>query len=388
MSEKVLFIDDDANLLAGFRRSLRNSFDVTTAEGGQEGLELIRQGQKFAVIVVDMRMPGMDGLQVLVEVQKLAPESVRIMLTGNADLETAVNAVNEGHVFRYLNKPCSRERMEKTLQAAVEQHRLITAEKQLLEDTLSGSVNMLLDLLSLSHPRLFGRAGRIKRYVRQMAEKLGREEIWQFELAAMLSQVGCLALPPETLDRILVGEELTDQEQAEYAKHADIGGRLVANIPRLWDVGQMIANQMEPFSWSPSDAEPSERDAVILGGHLLKIAADFDLLLSQGFEPQEARQHLQDAMDEYDPDLVEVLGALKLAGGSSVRRSMPVRDLEPGMVIDADVRGANGFLIIARGQELTNTSIRHLEKWRDGKGLPEPIQVFVPVTEPEVAARV
>ena len=388
MSENVLFIDDDENLLAGFRRSLRKAFHVTTAQGGPEALELLRQGRQFAVIVVDMRMPGMDGLQVLAEVEKLSPNSVRIMLTGNADLETAVNAVNEGHVFRYLNKPCSRERLQKTVQAGIEQYRLVVAEKQLLEDTLSGSVDLLMDLLSLTHPRLFGRAGRIKRYVRQMAEQLGREEVWQYELAAMLSQIGCLTLRSETLDRLLVGHELSDEEQAEYAKHADVGGRLVAKIPRLWDVDQMIANQMEPFRWNPSADEPSQRDPVALGGHLLRIAADFDLLLSQGFDPESARQKLRNAMDEYDPELVAVLEALEFAGASSVQRALPIRDLQPGMVIDSDVHGQTGLLILARGQELTTTSIRHLEKWRDGKGVEEPIYVFVPVTEPEVAARV
>ncbi|MFH1417727.1 MAG: response regulator, partial [Planctomycetota bacterium] len=136
MSKKILCVDDDPNILNAYRRGLRRLFEIETAEGGAEGLEAIASQGPFAVVVSDMRMPGMDGIQFLTAVKKRAPESVRIMLTGNADQQTAMDAVNEGSIFRFLTKPCPPEHLAKALTAGIEQYRLITAEKELLGKTL------------------------------------------------------------------------------------------------------------------------------------------------------------------------------------------------------------------------------------------------------------
>jgi ActR/RegA family two-component response regulator len=171
--EKILIIDDDPNLLSGCRRMLRKEFDVTTAEGGREGIECLRSDETYAVVVADMRMPEVDGLAVLHAARRLSPDSVRVMLTGNADQATAVNAVNEGNVFRFLTKPCDQDTLKATLRAAIRQYQLVVAEKQLLEDTLRGSLKVMADLLSACRPKAFSRGGRIQRYVRRIASALG-----------------------------------------------------------------------------------------------------------------------------------------------------------------------------------------------------------------------
>src|SRR5690242_2258622 len=107
--QKILFVDDDPNLLAAFQRTLRRLFTFDTALGGQEGLEMIRASGPYALLVVDMRMPVMDGVEFLERARVLAPDAVRLMLTGNADQQTAADAVNRGQVFRFLNKPCPPE---------------------------------------------------------------------------------------------------------------------------------------------------------------------------------------------------------------------------------------------------------------------------------------
>ena len=106
MSEKILFVDDEPDLLAAYQRHLRKAFEIETAEGPERGLEAVTERGPFAVIVSDLRMPNMDGIQFLSLVKKKTPNSVRIMLTGCADLETSIAAVNEGNIFRFLTKPC------------------------------------------------------------------------------------------------------------------------------------------------------------------------------------------------------------------------------------------------------------------------------------------
>ncbi|MBD3337204.1 MAG: response regulator, partial [Candidatus Eisenbacteria bacterium] len=138
MTERILCVDDDVDILKGFQRLLRKEFKIDVAVGGAEALEILEEKGPYAVVVSDLRMPGMDGIQLLSRVRELAPETVRVMLTGKADTEAAIEAVNEGQLFRFLTKPCPVKRLSQALHAAIAQHRLLTAEKTLLERTLRG----------------------------------------------------------------------------------------------------------------------------------------------------------------------------------------------------------------------------------------------------------
>lgn len=184
MSEKILMVDDDFNILSGYLRSLHGEFQLETAPGGNEGVQCILQKGPYAVVVSDMRMPGMDGIQFLARVKTMSPDTVRVMLTGVGEIEAAVQAVNEGNIFRFLSKPCDKELMAKTLTAALVQHRMIIAEKELLERTLHGSIQVLTEVLSLINPAAFGRAMRARRYIHHLAEALKLENAWQYEIAA------------------------------------------------------------------------------------------------------------------------------------------------------------------------------------------------------------
>ena len=172
MNETVLIVDDDANLLAGLRRQLRGRFTVVTATGGEEALASLEQGEPPAVILSDMRMGGMSGVETLGRFKEKAPDTVRLMLTGNADLQTAIEAINNGHIFRFLTKPCPQDVLEAGLNAALRQHRLIMAEKELLEQTLAGSVKVLTDMLAMVAPESFARSGRMRAWLRKVVADL------------------------------------------------------------------------------------------------------------------------------------------------------------------------------------------------------------------------
>ena len=130
MKAKILFVDDDASLLASYKRQLRKQYHIETALGGQEGLELIEQNGPYAVIVSDFRMPFMDGIEFLARVREIAPETVRIMLTGSADMQLAIQAVNEGNIFRFLTKPCSADVLGESLDTGIEQYQQVSGERE------------------------------------------------------------------------------------------------------------------------------------------------------------------------------------------------------------------------------------------------------------------
>ena len=244
MSEKILCVDDDANILQAYQRILHKEFAIETAKQGRAGLEAIRTRGPFAVIVSDLRMPEMDGIHFLTAVRECAPESVRIMLTGQADLNTAIAAVNEGNIFRFLTKPCPPETLGKALRAALEQHRLMEAERVLLKKTLIESVQVLTETLGLVNPAAFTRTSRVKRYVKHMAAQLHLPDVWQFELAAMLSQIGCVTLPPDVFDKVYAGQPLSKDEQQMFSDHPKVASNLLAKIPRLEAIACMIGMKM------------------------------------------------------------------------------------------------------------------------------------------------
>jgi len=139
MTEKVLLVDDDRNILAGYRRGLRNEFRLETAAGGEQGLQALNSRGPFAMVVSDMRMSGMDGIEFLARVREGFPDTVRAMLTGYADVETAIRAVNEGGLFCFLTKPCPKEKLALSLRAGIEQYRINTAQSAVL--SLAGDDN-------------------------------------------------------------------------------------------------------------------------------------------------------------------------------------------------------------------------------------------------------
>lgn len=154
MLEKILFVDDEQQLLAGLKLNLEEEFDVTCANSPAAAIEAMKNEEDFAVIVTDYRMPGMNGVDLLQMAKELRPDTVRMVLTGFADINIVTDAINEGSVFRFLRKPCPTSKMRLALEGALAQFRLIRSEKELLDKTLMGCVKVFGDLISNFDPIL------------------------------------------------------------------------------------------------------------------------------------------------------------------------------------------------------------------------------------------
>ena len=377
MTERILCVDDEANVLSAYQRSLRKHFQLETALGAELALQAISEREPYAVIVADMRMPGMDGVQLLKEVKRLAPNTVRIMLTGNADQQTAMDAVNEGSIFRFLTKPCPPENLAKALEAGIEQHRLITAEKELLENTLRGSIKVLTEVLALTNPTAFGHGARVRKLVRKLAEQLKLEKSWQYEIAAMLSQIGCVTVPPDTIDKIYHGHALTDEEKEMLAAHPKIGRDLIANIPRLENVAQAIAYQQKRFDGSGIPSDSVAGTDIPLGARVLKVALDYDTLKWSGETDIQVFSELRMRSGWYDPKVLEAMEAV--VGCEAAIRICEVRvdQITVRMILAEDVTTTDGALVVNKGQEVTESLRERLRNFARHRGLREPIQVLV-----------
>ena len=381
MAEKILLVDDESNILDGYKRSLRGKFDVEVALGGREGLKIAEERGPFAVIVSDLRMPEMDGVEFLSKVRHLAPDTVRMMLTGHADLDAAIDAVNEGNIFRFLTKPCPPDKIVMVLDAGVRQYRLVRAEKELLERTLSGSVKVLTDILSLAGPAAFGRAMRLQRIMSGLANRLGVENKWEFELAGMLSQTGCVTLPTQVISKIYSGSPLNAVETRMFESHPKIGHDLIANIPRLEGVARIILYQEKHYNGEGSPPDDIKGQDIPLGARALNLALSYDTLLKSGSSSREAFREIRGNSHLYDPDVLAAFKKFVESEKVFAVKTLDIRDLLTDMVIAQDKRTSSGLLLIAKGQSVTTTFIERLRNFAEAGEISGTVQVLVPVTD-------
>jgi len=370
--EKILVIDDEPNVVAAIKRQLHPAFDVDAVLSGEEGLNHIAANGPFAVVVSDLRMPGMDGIRFLIRVKEVAPETVRILLTGYADMQTAIDSVNEGNVFRFLTKPCPPDTLFRVLQAALDQYRLIVSERELLEKTLSGSIKVLAEVLSMVNPTAFGRATRVRRLARWVGLRLKIDNLWEVEVAALLSQIGCVTVPEPVLHKSFLGHSLSVDEFHMLEAHPQVGHDLLVNIPRLDHVARMIAAQNTRFDLS--------KEALPLGARVLKVVLDYDDMASHNVPWQEALARLQQQWGMYDPAVLKALGDALIqqeVGDRYLLKEVAVKDLVLNMIFADDVVSTKGVLVITKGQEVSVPIILRLRNFVSNAVIKEPLRVLV-----------
>jgi CheY-like chemotaxis protein len=374
MAEKILLVDDEPNVLDGYRRTLGREFALETAVGGQEALALLAEKGPYAVVVSDMRMPGMDGIQLLSRIKSASPDTIRVMLTGHADTETAINAINEGSIFRFLSKPTSKEMMAKTLTAALVQYGLVTAEKQLLEQTLSGALQVLTEVLSLVNPAAFSRASRARRYIHHVVTSMKLGNPWQYEAAAMLSQLGCVTLAPETIDAAYKGETLPPNEQAQYDAHPNVAYQLLSKIPRLEPIAWMIQHQNRSVSQSENKELPDMRRAA----EILRVVLAYEEATHGGSSRTEVAHTLARQNTELGPEFFAALVALDPNAEEGQAKKCGIEELYPGMIIQQDVQSNSGTLLVSAGQEVTAAVISKLKNFHARGSIDGAVKVSAP----------
>lgn len=387
MNTKILCVDDEPNILSGYQRSLRKQFKIETAPGGAEALAKIEESGPYAVLVTDMRMPGMDGIQFLQEAQRVAPDSVRIMLTGNADQQTAAGAVNEGRIFRFLNKPCSPEDLGYALTAGLEQYRLITAEKELLEKTLGGTIKMLMEILATVDPDLFGRAQALRLHMRTLADALGADglvtpsDFWPLELAALLARVGTVTVPPYIVAKVRQGQALTEAEAKIWQRVPETGYTLLRNIPRLEPVAQIVHFQHKHFDGGGIPDGPLCGALIPLGARMLKVLLDLAEIEARRVARPAAFVLMQRQAKRYDPEVLAAARRCLIEADPPAPElpsiPIPFRRLAAGHVLAADIQTVEGKVLLTANRQITDVLLERLHNYASLSAIKEPLCVRV-----------
>jgi CheY-like chemotaxis protein len=299
----------------------------------------------------------MDGASFLAQVRQRAPDTIRILLTGFADVGAAIAAVNEGQIFRFLTKPCASPVLRTAIDAGIEQNRLITAERVLLEQTLRGSVRMLVDALALANPTAYGRAVRIKNYATELADAVGVTQHWRINIAAMLSQVGAIALPADVSRKLARRLPLDPEERMQVERLPSVAAALLENVPRLDDIRAILRISADG---AVNAGAAHLRDDVQRDASILMIADAFELEEAQGATPAHAIASMR-ASEGFDAGLLDEFARLRgdARSGPEVR-DIPLRYVQEGMQLAADVRTAEGEILLPRGLEITLATIARI----------------------------
>lgn len=387
-SEKILLVDDEENLLSGLKRQLRNDFKVTTAVGGAAALEALDEHGPFAVVVSDMQMPEMNGIEVLEAFKERAPETVRMMLTGNADQETATTAINTGSIFRFFSKPCATGDLVEGLTAGVKQYRLLSAERELLEKTLAGSLKLLSDIMSFLDPNMTRDVSNMRDWARLLTKKLKYPRAWEIDFACMLATLGQISVPPELMAKQNSGETLSEDELEVFQYVPEVGRDLISNIPRLTGVCDGILYQDKNYDGSGFPEDDISGNSIPPAGRFLKVLKAVAHASRTGAVTPSTIETFAAQEGVFDPGILKGMKAVLVEHGDimgehvdDVEKSLTIGLLRHGQRLLDDLHYADGRLLLSKKTVLTDVHINRLRALAKTQSVEEPIRVKLPMGE-------
>lgn len=377
MNKNILLVDDEYDVISAYKRNLRRHFNISTASSGKEALEIISENEEFAVVVTDFRMPQMDGIELLTTIQRAYPDTIRIIITGHADLQVAIDAVNKGNIFRFLTKPMPTEDLINILKDSIEFFRLIKSEKELLNKTLKGVINILIDMQQQIQPYAMHKMGKTREYGRKIAEIMSLPFNWEYDISFMLSKLGYIVIPAEILDKKSRGVQLDKYEQKLFDSYPEFGASFISKIPRMENIARAIKYQTVNFDGSNSPDKKIVGNSIPIISRILKIVDDFLDNLSIDDNMNRAFAQLQENSTFYDSEMMNAMHYI--VKGTRVTHtvvSIKFRELRIGMVLARDMKDTKGAVLVRKGSEITDLTLMKLIHATKVREVAEPILVI------------
>ncbi len=396
----VLFVDDEENILAALKRLFRSGgYRLLTATSASAGLEILVK-EPVDVVISDMRMPNMDGAQFLKLVAEKWPDTMRMLLTGYADLTSAVKAINEGQIYRYISKPWEDNDLKLTMQRALEQ-RFLVKEKQRLEELTrrqnhelselnaglekkvkarTAELEQMMGMLDTAHQELkrhyattisvfsnlvelreghsAGHSRRVADIARRLARRLELDKAATKDVifAALLHDIGQLSLSDEVLRTPF--NNLIQKDREKLMRHPKLGESVLMALEPLHGAAALIAAHHECYDGSGFPNKLAG-EAIPLGARVITVADDYDalqmgLIAPKRYTAGEARDYIVQQRDKrYDPRVVDAFALIveEIAREERLAPAVTVKlgDLKPGMVLARDLVTADGMLLLAKG---------------------------------------
>ncbi|OGW61284.1 MAG: hypothetical protein A2Y48_02485 [Nitrospirae bacterium RIFCSPLOW2_12_42_9] len=404
----ILLVDDEENILNALNRVLRREgFRIVTATSGNQAL-LTMDKEKITLILSDCRMPGMDGIALLAEVRKRTPDTIRMMLTGYADMETSMAAINRGEVYRFITKPWNDDELKLIIKDGIHQYELVQENRYLheltqkqnlilkdlnsnleqkvsertrevemlfkeLEQNFFDVVRVFTGLMELKSPYLGGHAKRVAALSRRLAEKIGlpTDEVLNIEVAALLQDIGTLGFPDKILKK--KENELDIVEKALLQQHPSLGQTALQQIKKLSDICLIIRHHHERYD-GLGYPDNLRGEMIPAGSRIIAIADSFDTLVNpweshERYSADRAIHELEkEAGKSFDPNYVykfiELLKDVKheVTGADSIE--IDISELKEGMILASDIKTRRGLLLIASGEVMQTSHLAKIKNFQ------------------------
>ena len=352
MSERILLVDDDPHVLTLYQTALQKRFVFDSASTGERALNYLTRHGPYAVLVADLHMPGMSGLELLAFAMKRSPKTVRIVLTGDSDPKVAIEAVNAAHIFQFLNKPFPPHALLAAVESAAEHYRLANAERQLLQETLNGSVKMLTELLGVAEPEIVNRSMKIRDYAVEVAASLGLTETWEVEVGAMLCNIGYLTIPPPVMQKVRGRIPLNVVEREMVSRVPETGRALLAAIPRLESVANIVRYQNKNFDGSGFPEDALAHQDIPIGARILKVVSELIELENYGVTKAKIVEQMHARSGRFDRRVVDAAMACLVYAPPRGSKPLSMKDLQVGQTLMAAIETKDGTLLVAAGSRM------------------------------------
>ena len=410
-SHKVLFVDDEENILRTLRRTFRkDDIEVLTASSGMKGLEFVRLNE-ISVIVSDQRMPHMTGTEFLSRVKKISPESIRMILTGYADIKATMAAINNGEVYRYITKPWKEDEFRQIIREAIQKYDLSQENKRLrnlivkqnnmlkkltddleeevlkknqelisknatleklnkdLEDSIFETIKTFSSLLEMRDFYVGSHSKRVATASKFIAKRLRLDdvEVNRIEMAAILHDIGKISVPDPVLQKN--PSQMTKSEFLIYRNHPIVGQTTLMTIKKLENLGQIVRSHHELLNGKGFPDQLKGED-IPLGARIIAVPNAYDNLI---YRRGTYRKSLEDDAIKYLKGnrnilfegrivdyFLEYLKYQDEEDKHALEMKVDVSHLREGMVLTRDVYTAKGVLLAPKGERLKQSYINRI----------------------------
>ncbi|MHA7774408.1 HD domain-containing phosphohydrolase [Roseibium sp. M-1] len=388
-TDLIVVADPDESVQTGFQRLFGKHMNVVCFPESEAALSFLKKNHGVAVIFSCFNLPGRSGTAFLRAAETIAPQAARVMLTREKSAESIKKALNEGHAFMYLEKPCQPTDLVAAMETALAHHRQIAKDRMLLERTLAGSVKLLIDMLALFHPEAFRRTGAVRKQALKLAKHLGMKKTWELEMAVMLSPLGEALLPKQILARYRAARSLTEQERDVLERAPAQTRELLKNIPQLEKVSEYLYLSARGFNGSGFPKDGPTGTEIPLIARMLKLLTDLWYASPEAGPDAAAFEALTINWRKYDPKLLELAKKVLMDDVPEERKKhiaqCYIRSLRPGdILVDDALTESSHELVLSRGHMLTPTTIRRLEHFHQTAGVRQPIRVERHLVKEEV----
>ena len=412
----VLFVDDEENILKALQRlTMDEEFDTEIANSGDAGLQKLTTLSNVALIVSDQRMPGMNGAEFLHQSQQLAPEAIRMLLTGYSDISAAADAINKGGASRYLNKPWNDDDLLQTLKAAIETWKLSNDNKRLqaivqaqneemkqwnenlknrvlqqttairkkaddlnealvqLKQNYSGIINAFSGLVELRGQKAQQHARNVMELAVAAAREYGLmpEELEIIRTAALLHDIGEIGLPENVLEKSQ--DYMTQNELHTYSQHPVRGQMAIDSIAELRPAGILIRHHHEYFNGT-GFPDKLAGDAIPIGARILTYADQLDKAVASGGDTAEqALTRVELGLSiKLDPGLQRVFRKIaryayftmpEIDPNATVELELKPEELRAGMILTKDVISGTGMMLLNKGVTLDAVKVEAIQRY-------------------------